>query len=77
VAAASRDQARVVFEYARDVAYHPAVADRITVRHLELRVEGGFLRVLASDAPKLHGLTPSLAVVDELHASRRIRGVST
>jgi phage terminase large subunit-like protein len=28
------------------------------------------LRVLASDAPKLHGLTPSLAIVDELHAFR-------
>lgn len=70
VAAASRDQARVVFEYARDVAMHPAVADAITVRHLELRVEGGYLRVLASDAPKLHGLTPSLAIVDELHAFR-------
>jgi len=68
VAAASRDQARVVFEYARDVACHPAVADLITVRHLELRVQGGFLRVLASDAPKLHGLTPPLAIVDELHA---------
>jgi phage terminase large subunit-like protein len=70
VAAASRDQARVVFEYARDVAMHPAVADELLVRHLELRVEGGFLRVLASDAPKLHGLTPSLAIVDELHAFR-------
>jgi phage terminase large subunit-like protein len=70
VAAASRDQARVVFEYARDFATHPSVGDRIVTRHLELRVGGGFLRVLASDAPKLHGLTPSLAVVDELHAFR-------
>ena len=26
------------------------------------------LRVLAADAPRLHGLTPSLAIVDELHA---------
>ena len=26
------------------------------------------LRVLAADAPKLHGLTPSLAIIDELHA---------
>lgn len=70
VAAASRDQARVVFEYARDVAMHPAVADEIVVRHLELRRPDGYLRVLASDAPKLHGLTPSLAIVDELHAFR-------
>ena len=70
VAAASRDQARVVYEYAREFALHPSIAERFVVRHLELRVDGGFLRVLASDAPKLHGLTPSLSVVDELHAFR-------
>ncbi len=69
MAAASRDQARVIFEYARDFAMHPAVAERVVVRHLELRAaDGGFLRVLASDAPKLHGLTPSLVALDELHA---------
>ena len=69
LAAASREQARVVYEYARDFALHPAVAEQIVCRHLELRApDGGHLRVLASDAPKLHGLTPSLAVVDELHA---------
>jgi hypothetical protein len=28
------------------------------------------LRVLAADAPRLHGLTPSLAVIEELHAHR-------
>jgi hypothetical protein len=43
VAAASRDQARVVFEYARDVAMHPSVADALIIRHLELRhPDGGF-----------------------------------
>lgn len=70
VAAASRDQARVLYEAARDFASHPAIADPLTLRHLELRVEGGHVRVLASDAPKAHGLTPSLAIVDELHAHR-------
>ncbi len=68
VAAASRDQARVIFEYARDFATHPAVEQRFAVRHLELRIDRGFLRVLASDAPKLHGLTPSYVCLDELHA---------
>src|SRR4249919_2327834 len=29
VAAASRDQARVVFEYARDVAMHPSIGDAL------------------------------------------------
>jgi len=71
VAAAARSQATVVYEYARDFALHPAVADQIVVRHLELRApDGGHLRVLASDAPKLHGLTPSWAIIDELHAFR-------
>ena len=50
---------------------HPSIGDALIISHLELRrPEGGFLRVLASDAPKLHGLTPSLAVVDELQAFR-------
>ena len=49
----------------------------IVVRHLELRycddpsepnVFTRHLRVLAADAPRLHGLTPSLAIIDELHA---------
>jgi hypothetical protein len=69
-AASSRDQARICFEYARQFAQHPSVEQEIVVRHLELRVpaRNGFLRVLASDAPKLHGLTPSFCVIDELHA---------
>jgi phage terminase large subunit-like protein len=65
LAAASRDQARVVFEYARATAED---IDRVVIRHLELRVPSGFLRVLASDAPKLHGIHPTLAVIDEMQA---------
>jgi phage terminase large subunit-like protein len=68
VAAASREQARVLWEIAADVARHPSLKGRISIRHLELRAPGGFLRVLASDALKLHGLTPSLVLIDELHA---------
>jgi phage terminase large subunit-like protein len=72
VAAASREQASIIYAYAREVARHPALADAgLVVRHLELRApDGGFLKVLASDAPRLHGLTPSLCLVDELHAFR-------
>jgi len=71
LAAASREQASIVYAYARKLAQHPAHDGRLVIRHLELRApDGGFLRVLASDAPKLHGLTPSLAIVDELHAFR-------
>jgi phage terminase large subunit-like protein len=68
VAAASREQARILFEYARDLARRSPYEDWFTFRHLELRVDGGYLRVLASDAPKVHGLTPSLAISDEGHA---------
>ena len=75
-AASSREQARILYEaasmFARQLE-HP----NIVVRHLELRwvddplepnVVSRHLRVLAADAPKLHGLTPSLAIIDELHA---------
>jgi phage terminase large subunit-like protein len=71
VCAASRDQARLLFETAkRMVRNHPELERRITPRYSELRVDGGFLRVIASDAPLAHGLTPSLVLVDELHAHR-------
>ena len=75
-AAASREQARILYEYAAGYARalnHPNIIDR----HLELRwcpdpgkprVFDRHLRVLAADAPRLHGLTYGLAVVDELHA---------
>jgi phage terminase large subunit-like protein len=75
-AASSREQARILFEAAAMFTRtldHP----NIVVRHLELRycddpeqpnVFTRHLRVLAADAPKLHGLTPSLAIIDELHA---------
>lgn len=67
VAASSREQASIIFAYARDFAI--AADAGIVLRHLELRApDGGLLKVLASDAPKLHGLTPSLAIVDEYHA---------
>jgi phage terminase large subunit-like protein len=68
VAASSREQARILYEAAREFASHPSIRDRITLRHLELRVENGHLRVLAADALKVHGLTPSLVIVDEYHA---------
>jgi phage terminase large subunit-like protein len=75
-AAASREQARILYEYAQGYARtldHPNVVDR----HLEIRwcpdpsqprVFDRHLRVLAADAPRLHGLTYGLAIVDELHA---------
>jgi phage terminase large subunit-like protein len=75
-AASSREQARILFEAASAFARvleHPNIVDR----HLELRycpnpdvprVFTRFLRVLAADAPRLHGLQPTLMICDELHA---------
>jgi phage terminase large subunit-like protein len=75
-AAASREQARILFEAAAAFARtldHPNLVDR----HLELRYCEDptqprqftrHLRVLAAEARLLHGLKPSLAVIDELHA---------
>lgn len=68
VAAASREQASVVHEYARDFAR--AADPDIDVNQREIRTETGYLRIVASDAGKLQGLTPSLVVVDELHAHK-------
>ncbi len=69
VAAAGRDQARLTFETAKRMAAgHPELDRRVTARHNELRVHDGFLRVLSSDAPRAHGLQPTRAFVDELHA---------
>lgn len=68
-AAAGRDQARLLFESARNMAARsPEIDRRVTPRYNELRVKDGFLRVLSSDAPRAHGLQPTLALVDELHA---------
>lgn len=41
LAASSREQASVVFAYAKDVALHPALDGSIVVRHLELRAPDG------------------------------------
>jgi phage terminase large subunit-like protein len=71
IAANSERQARIVFEYAREVALHPAVDQEFQVRHRELRrPDGGFLQVHPADASKLLGLTPTLAVLDEYCEAR-------
>lgn len=77
--AASVPQARILHEYAADFARrleHP----NIVFRHLELRfcpdpdeptVFTGHMRVLGAEAPRLHGLSPSLMILDELQAVTR------
>ncbi len=70
IGAASRDQARICFERMRGFAQHPALEDVLTVRHLELRHDdgGGLLRVVPSDGPRVHGLSSTLYIGDEIWA---------
>ncbi|MBA2255854.1 MAG: hypothetical protein H0W05_01435 [Thermoleophilaceae bacterium] len=69
VAAASREQASVLFDIARSMAVaDPGIERRVGITRREIRTTGGFLKVISSDAPRQHGLIPSLAIVDELHA---------
>src|SRR5215218_9328591 len=74
--ASSRDQARILFQYA--ARYARELDDPSVVhRHLELRwcpdpeepkIFTRFLRVLPAEAPRLYGLTPSLMFLDEMQA---------
>jgi phage terminase large subunit-like protein len=68
--AASRDQAKIGFERMRGFAQHPALDGLLTIRHLELRREetAGLLRVVPSDGPRVHGLSSTLYIGDEVWA---------
>lgn len=71
--ASSVAQARILFEAARDLSRNLDDADeRVVVRALELRRTDGLgqLRMVPADGPRTHGLTPTLAIVDELWAHR-------
>jgi phage terminase large subunit-like protein len=77
-AASSREQARIVFEAARTFALE-LDDPHVVPRHLEIRwcedpdqpkIPDRTLRVLAAEAMRLHGLSPTLAIIDELHAHK-------
>jgi phage terminase large subunit-like protein len=72
VAAASRDQAGLLFQYAHGyVTRSPDLEARLAVRagyrEIRSRRDLGVLKVLASDADTADGVGPTLALVDELH----------
>jgi len=72
VAAASRDQATILFDQAAGfVRRTPDLAEQVSVKrgYRELRVPDGSgrVRVLAADVDTADGVLPSLALVDELH----------
>jgi phage terminase large subunit-like protein len=72
VAAASRDQAGLMYGYAAGfVARSPDLESRLVTRpgyrEIRSRRDQGFIKVLASDADTADGVGPTLALVDELH----------
>jgi phage terminase large subunit-like protein len=71
IGAASRDQASVLFDICREMATHPEIAAMVTITRREIRTAKGWVRVIAADGPKQHGLIIDLAIVDELHAHQR------
>lgn len=73
IGAASRDQARICFERLAGFAQHPALEDLLVIRHLELRAEDQYgrlklLRVVPSEGARVHGLSSSLYIGDEVWA---------
>lgn len=69
--AASRQQARIVFDDCRQmVSRDPVLSSLVKVyrSHLEVPTTGSIMRVLSSDAGLQEGLSPHLVVIDELHA---------
>jgi phage terminase large subunit-like protein len=75
VAAASRDQATILYDQARGFrARSPWLQDYVDVkrgyREIRSKVDSGFVRVLAADADTADGVLPTLALVDELHRQK-------
>jgi phage terminase large subunit-like protein len=70
LAAAARDQARIVFEYASGFVQAGPLAELLQVGRHEIRnpANGGVLRTISADGYVAHGLNPSAVVIDELHA---------
>ena len=73
IAAASRDQAAILFGQARGfIRRAPALELRMRPTQREIRSlrDDGRIRVLASDVDTADGVIPTLAIVDELHRHR-------
>ena len=70
VGAGDRQQARIIFDAARRmIELDPILSERLRVYKtvIEEPSRGGTFRVLSADAPRAEGLSPSLAIVDEVH----------
>jgi phage terminase large subunit-like protein len=76
IAAASRDQATILFDQAAGfVRRTSGLADRVVIRRgyreIRSRRDAGRMRVLAADVDTVDGVIPTLALIDELHRHRR------
>ena len=71
IAASSRDQATIAFDWAAKMVRDSQLEDVFKVqggyRRMLVRGHDGFLRVVPSDPNTLDGIEPDLAIVDELH----------
>jgi hypothetical protein len=71
IAASSRDQATIAFDWAAKMVKDSELEDVYKVqggyRRMLVRGYDGFLRVVPSDPNTLDGIEPDLAIVDELH----------
>jgi phage terminase large subunit-like protein len=72
VAAASRDQAQIIFRQIKAfIAASPELSRLLTARQYQIDMAGGgFIRVVSSDGRLQHGSNPSMVIVDELWAHR-------
>ena len=73
IAAADKDQARIVFGIARDmVAMAPPRLQKVlkVYRNAIVGKNGGVMKAISSEAFTKHGLNPSMVIFDELHAQK-------
>ncbi len=75
-AASDREQARLAFEEAKSICMEDPRIERalkfVDYRHrLEHPKSGTVLRAISSDAGRQHGLTPTFALIDELHIHQK------
>ena len=74
-AATSRDQARIVFDTARDMARNSKLRHNVDVYNHSICNEGSssIFKPLASDSETLEGKNTHCAIIDELHAHKNRR----
>jgi phage terminase large subunit-like protein len=74
-AAASRDQARLIFQMARDmVSLSPDLSEVCTVYRSEIKchLNNGTFKVVSADAGLQMGLNPSCILIDEFHVHKNM-----